>query len=335
MVSRRLGLEERFAPPGDEWRDRLNDPREQAPGVNISATPPGLYLSESMQHESKSENSDIVSIRETNQYIITASLVVYNSPISEVSICVECVMRAKPAGVWILFNGPDDAKFLELERLFSGNEKIHLKRIENRGYGAGHNIGISEAIAIGSSYHLVLNSDTRWDGDVIYPMVEYMQQHQDVALMGPRTVYPDGSLQYTARMLPHPAQLFLRRFVPGAFKKTDDQYLLKHLDHNKIWDVPYLLGCFMLFRTSALKEIGMFDERFFMYPEDIDITRRMHKKYKTLYWPEVTIIHDHAQESRKNLRMLRIHMANMVKYFNKWGWLRDREGRCYNSSLKK
>ena len=60
-------------------------------------------------------------------------------------------------------------------------------------------------------------------------------------------------------------------------------------------NVPYLQGSFMFLRTKALKEVGLFYERFFMYPEDIDITRRMHKKYKTIFYPEVSIHHEHAK----------------------------------------
>jgi len=70
-----------------------------------------------------------------------------------------------------------------------------------------------------------------------------------------------------------------------------------------------------------------------MYPEDIDITRRMHAKYKTIYYPDVSIIHDHGAESYKNIRMLRIHIVNMVKYFNKWGWYFDKERNLFNKRI--
>jgi len=98
-------------------------------------------------------------------------------------------------------------------------------------------------------------------------------------------------------------------------------------------DVPYLSGCFMLFRTEALKEVGLFDERFFMYPEDIDLTRRIHAKYRTVFYPEVSIIHHHAQSSYLNLKMLFIHITNMVKYFNKWGWILDKERKIINKKI--
>jgi hypothetical protein len=88
-------------------------------------------------------------------------------------------------------------------------------------------------------------------------------------------------------------------------------------------NIPYHQGSFMFFRVSALKEIGLFDERFFMYPEDIDISRRMHEKYRTMYWPKVTVTHAHRASSYHSIKMLRIHVINMIRYFNKWGWFHD------------
>jgi GT2 family glycosyltransferase len=87
--------------------------------------------------------------------------------------------------------------------------------------------------------------------------------------------------------------------------------------------VPYLSGCFMLLRQESLRKIGLFDERFFMYPEDIDLSRRMAVCYDTLFFPLATVTHEHGAASRKSLRMLLIHLVNIFKYFNKWGWIHD------------
>ena len=106
-------------------------------------------------------------------------------------------------------------------------------------------------------------------------------------------------------------------------------------DHDYDLNVPYLLGSFLLFRMEALKDTGLFDERFFMYPEDIDITRRIHEKWQTLYWPHVSIVHEHQAASRKNFKMLVIHLVNMIKYFNKWGWVFDKGRKEFNNDLKR
>ncbi len=267
--------------------------------------------------------------------MLTASIVVYNSPQSQLREALECILRTRPDRIWIVFNGPDDEYFSQLkENMARLSSRITVERMDNRGFGAGHNLAIRAAIESGSDYHLVANADIRWDGDVITPMLRQLDSDPQIGLIAPRTLYPDGSLQHTCRMLPRPAPLFLRRFLPGLFRKQDDRYLLKDLDHSKPINAPYLLGCFMLFRTEALRRDGLFDERFFMYPEDIDITRRLHRNWKTLYWPQVTIIHDHARESRTNRRLLRIHIKNMIRYFNKYGWLIDKERKAFNRALR-
>jgi GT2 family glycosyltransferase len=67
-----------------------------------------------------------------------------------------------------------------------------------------------------------------------------------------------------------------------------------------------------------------------MYPEDIDLTRRINEKFKTIFYPEVFIIHDHARESYKTITMLFIHIINMIRYFNKWGWFFDKKRKKKN-----
>lgn len=205
---------------------------------------------------------------------------------------------------------------------------------ENRGYGAAHNIAIRRAHALGATYHLVMNPDVRWSGDAIGPLTQYLDLHPQVALCMPRLVYPDGVLQYSARMVPTPFDLIIKRFLPPRLtQRRMRRYLLADIDHSRPFDCPYILGSFMLFRMAPLIEIDGFDERFFMYPEDIDISRRLHSRWRTLYLPITTVIHDHAAASRTSSRMLRIHITNMIKYFCKWGWFYDPERRRFNRRL--
>ena len=91
----------------------------------------------------------------------------------------------------------------------------------------------------------------------------------------------------------------------------------------------------MMLRVGALKDTGVFDERFFMYPEDIDLTRRLHRNYRTMFWPEVSIVHCHRAASYGSMKMTWIHVKNMIMYFNKWGWLFDRERRAVNREVLK
>ncbi len=188
-----------------------------------------------------------------------------------------------------------------------------------------------EEPATGSEYHLVLNSDVYFEPELLDQMVEVMKKDPEIGLLHPRLVYPDGKLQPTARLLPTPWDVFGRRFLPKRlFAKRNAKYTLEGLDLTRAHNVPYVQGSFMLMRLSALREVGLFDERFFMYPEDIDLSRRLHSSYKTLYWPMLSAVHAHRAASYHNLRMLRIHIVNMIRYFNKWGWFYDPERRLFN-----
>jgi GT2 family glycosyltransferase len=90
-------------------------------------------------------------------------------------------------------------------------------------------------------------------------------------------------------------------------------------------DVPFLSGCFMFFRTEALREVGLFDERFFLYTEDTDLTRRVNSRFRTVYFPDVSIYHHHARGSYNDFWLMMRNAQSAIRYFNKWGWLNDPE----------
>lgn len=262
---------------------------------------------------------------------ITASIVTHRTDARELRRCTECVLRCKAlTRLDIIDNSPDDVL-----RSAVSNERVHYRHVENRGYGAGHNIAMREALKAHTNCHLVLNADTFWEGDVITPMAEYMASHSNVGIMMPKVYYPDGALQLTARRLPSPFDLLVKRFLPHKLgQRRMSRFLLERADHDKIINAPFLPGSFLLMRREALEAEGLFDERFFMYPEDIDITRRLHRRWLTLHYPAVSIEHCHAAASRHSLRMFLIHSVNMIRYFNKWGWLHDPERRAMNRRLE-
>ena len=236
--------------------------------------------------------------------MINASVVTYNTPAEEVER-IHAILSSSPLvkNVFIIENTEN-----------------------NRGYGAAHNIALRRSLDDDVDYHLVVNSDIVFDPIIIGQLCEYMDSHLDVGQVMPRVTYPDGSLQYLCKCLPTPFDLFGRRFLPKRLTmQRNHRFELRFTGYDKEMNVPYLSGCFMLFRVSALRDVGLFDERFFLYPEDIDITRRIHRSYKTMFYPYCTIVHDHRRESYKSLRMTWVHIVNMCKYFNKWGWVFDAE----------
>ncbi|MDD6228130.1 MAG: glycosyltransferase family 2 protein [Bacteroidales bacterium] len=262
---------------------------------------------------------------------VGVSILVHGTSPDELRKALGCVAASSVVNtVWVIDNSDDDS----LKRVAEEFGTVY-RHVENRGFGAGHNVAIRESLAQDLKYHLVMNADVCWEGDVLSALQSYMDANPDVGIVMPKVRYPDGDLQYACRMLPTPYDLFTKRFLPGCLtRRRMERYLLADADHDRPFNVPYLLGSFLFFRSDALRQEGLFDERFFMYPEDIDITRRIHRAWRTMFWPGVTIIHAHAAASRRNLRMFRIHLTNMFRYFNKWGWFVDPERRRFNRRLR-
>lgn len=271
---------------------------------------------------------------------LTASVVLFNTPRSQIELLFKSVFDAKCVETfYIIDNSPNDKwRVLETEYANIANSagtKIRYIHNQNLGYGASHNLAMQEAIEDGSVYHVVLNPDIYFEQQVLSKLLDFMDENPDAAYVLPRVEYPDGELQYLCKLLPTPVDLIFRRFLPkGWGKNRDDRYCLKSSGYNKVMNPPCLSGCFMFMRLSILQENNIFfDDGYFMYCEDFDLIRRLHRVAKTLYFPDVTIVHDHARESYKSKKMLWAHIRSAVRYFNKWGWFYDRERRKMNKRV--
>ncbi len=269
-------------------------------------------------------------------YDITASIVLYKNDPKEVEKAIESFLDTDlNVKLYLIDNSPTD----ELKEL----KNIDKNRIEyifsnaNLGFGKAHNIAIKKAINE-SKYHLVLNPDIWFEKGNLEKMYEFMEKHPEIGQLMPKVLNPDGSIQYLCKRLPTPFDLFVRRFIPPflkpVFQKRMDWYEFKDVGYDKTMEVPALSGCFMFLRTEALKQVGGFDERFFMYMEDYDLCRRIGQKYKTVYYPEAQVYHGYAKHSYKNKKLLLIHIESAIKYFNKWGWFFDRERREKNKIVR-
>ena len=262
--------------------------------------------------------------------MITVSIVTYKTDVGELRRCIASLKSSKVNKIYVV----DNSRQVYLADFCRQTEKVDYIPSENVGYGAAHNVAIRKAMADGSKYHLVLNSDVYFEPTALEKLVAYMDERDDVAMVQPNVVYPNGDMQYTCRLLPTPANLIFRRFLPKKMVEgMNYKYMLKKFDHQRELNVPYHQGSFMFFRMECFEKVGLFDERFFMYPEDIDITRRMHREFRTMFWPGVTVVHAHRAASYKSMKMLKVHMWNMCKYFTKWGWLFDKERKEWNRQL--
>lgn len=263
--------------------------------------------------------------------MINVSIVLYHTPAKEVRHIVELLRQNKNVGeIWLIDNSEIQTEaFMFMKATYIFNNR-------NIGYGAAHNIAIKKSINTAARYHLVINSDIDFNPTILDELIAYMDNNTDVAHCMPLIKYPDGTIQYLAKLLPTPTDLISRRFFPKFISnKRNKKFELQAIDLSHPTNVPYLSGCFMFLRTDCLKQVGLFDERYFMYPEDIDLTRRLHKHYKTVFYPMIDVTHNHNRASYHNGKMLFIHIWNMIKYFNKWGWIFDKERNEFNKATIK
>lgn len=266
--------------------------------------------------------------------LLSCAVVAYCNDIQEVDAALKSVVGSVKNFPWLrvslylIDNSPTER--LKPVAYRYGAEYMHLPH--NPGFGAAHNIAIQKSFALDSQYHLVLNPDVQFSEEVLPELVTFLETHQDVGLVMPDVRYPDGQRQHLCKLLPSPLDLFLRRFLPSLYEQSGrrDQYELRLSGYNKLMEVPALSGCFMLIRTAILRCVGGFDRRFFMYLEDVDLSRRIGKVARTVYNPHVSITHEYAKGSYKSWKPLFSHIRSAILYFNKWGWFFDAERREIN-----
>lgn len=263
--------------------------------------------------------------------MITASIVSYHHRPAEMHKVIDCVLASPVSILFIVDNSLNDS----LRELSSLSGKIRYIHSVNLGYGAGHNIAIREAIDMGAGYHVVINPDIYFNESVMPELQVYMENHKEVGLVMPKILYPSGEVQHLCKLLPTPADLFMRRFLPlkNYVAEKNKRYELRFTDYNTTMEVPSLSGCFMFMRISVLQKVGGFDERYFMYAEDLDLCRRILKVAKNVYYPKVEVYHEYAKGSYHNKMLLKYHIKSLIKYFNKWGWFFDRERKYMNQKL--
>lgn len=253
---------------------------------------------------------------------ISCSVVAYSNPPSQIANLLGCIAATEaPPTVYLVDNSPQDL----LRDVAARFGAIYIHLPHNPGFGAAHNVAIGHALEAGAAYHAVLNPDISFGPEVFPALSQYMDEHPEVGMLMPAIRYPDGAPQLLCKLLPNPGDLLLRRFFPSLYRWSGRlaRYELHESRYDRIMDVPVLSGCFMFLRATALRQAGGFDERFFMYLEDVDLSRRIGAVSRTVFFPGVSVVHEYGKGSYKNRKLLFYHLKSAILYFNKWGWFID------------
>lgn len=264
---------------------------------------------------------------------IRASIVLYNSDPEQVRAAVQsCLWSSTPVELTVIDNSPSQ----KFEALVVEMGAAYLPSKRNLGFGAGHNLALQNSLR-NSRYHVVLNPDVRFGPEVLGHLRRFMDENPEAGLVMPQVLYPDQQPQLLCKRLPAPMDLVVRRFggdsLQRLFQERLNRYLLQDVDLTVPRMVPALSGCFMFLRTSVLQRVGLFDERFFMYMEDVDLCRRIGEVSKTMFYPDVSIYHDYGKGSYRDANLLKHHLKSAFRYFQKWGWVNDRDRELRNQDI--
>lgn len=250
-------------------------------------------------------------------YTVSGCIVTYNSK-DKIGKTIESVLECTtgvPFELFVVDNNSTDGTPEYIKQKFPAVTVIESN--QNSGFGAGHNKVIP---FLKSKYHVVINPDILLKDDVITELAAYADKHEQVGLLSPQILFEDGRAQNLGKRNPTVRYLGDHWFHKGDEPtKTMIEYCMLDMPTDKPFEITNATGCFMFFRTSVFKELGGFDERFFMYLEDCDIARRVSEKYKALYYPMAHVYHLWERESKRNKKLLMIHIKSILTYFAKWG----------------
>ncbi|MFO1241665.1 MAG: glycosyltransferase family 2 protein [Rickettsiales bacterium] len=254
---------------------------------------------------------------------IAATIVTYHSPIEDVVRAVDSFFATSLDVALSIVDNASGSDYLEKLKAVVDARATIIEAPRNGGFGYGHNIGMLKAPEC--EFYLILNPDVRIHPGCLEALIAYLQANPDVAVVGPKVLYEDGVLQPLNKRAPTVYDLLIRRFLPSFlaekpfFKRRMEHYMMLDTGYEAPCEVEFLSGCFLLFRKSVLDRIGGFDERFFMYLEDADITKRARELGRTMYCPDGVITHRWARGSHKKLSLMWVMLHSMVTYFSKWG----------------
>lgn len=235
--------------------------------------------------------------------------------------CIESVYKTYPKDkleIFVVDNGSSDGSPAMIKKSF--RDVILIESKKNLGFSKANNLAIKRAVG---QYILLLNPDTIVTKDSLNKCVQYMDKHGDVGILGCKVLLPDGRLDVACRRsFPTPSVSFYRMTgLSKLFPKNRlfGQYNLTYLDENETYEVDSIVGAFMLVRRKVIELVGMLDEDYFMYGEDIDWCYRIKQAgWKVTYYHEAVIYHyKGASGGKKDPRIIREFYRAMRLFYEK------------------
>jgi GT2 family glycosyltransferase len=250
------------------------------------------------------------------------SIVIVNYRVRDIlRKCLDSITKAQDNLNHELIVVDNNSRDGSVELIRENFPKVNLiENRQNRGFSFACNQGIKRSCG---RYVLLLNPDTVFPETGFRKLVDFMDSNPEAGICGPKMVDVSGNLLHSCRSFPSfltsisSSQSILYRYFPG--NPLSRRYLLKDLDHSRIQEVDWVSGSCLMIRKKMLDQIGLLDESYFIYVEDVDLCYRAHKAgWKIFYFPEVTLVHQLGQStSRDRLRSRLQHHKSMWIFFKK------------------
>ena len=269
---------------------------------------------------------------------LSISVVCYNSSPDEVRQLLESLLNAilylgqsqtlSVTPIYLVDNSDQTPLSLDIFAEFRAlctELKVDLRHLYgqgNVGYGRAHNLVLEK---LDSDYHLILNPDVVLEEAALLEAISFINYKRGIVMLSPNAKDSLGAKQYLCKRYPSVFTLLVRGFFPEfltrLFRKRLARYEMHELDEKEVSeDIPLVSGCFMFVRTETLKEVGGFDEFYFLYFEDFDLSIRIGKLGKIAYAPKVRIVHHGGNAAKKGFRHLKMFIQSGIRFFNKHGW---------------
>lgn len=202
---------------------------------------------------------------------------------------------------------------------------LFLPCAHNLGYGRAINRLVAALDGAAPQWLGALNTDLSWNPGTFEILLDWLGRHPEVVLAVPEIQDPEGRPQLLCKRDPSLLALISRRFLPEAIKprwlrRYDSRFQMAEQDLMQPLDVPYLSGCCMLMRYRAFEAVGGFDQRFFLYLEDADISRSLRGLGRCLHLPVAAVRHHWCRGNHHSLWLTLVNIQSVWIYFRKWGW---------------
>ena len=272
------------------------------------------------------------------QIHLSVSVVLHNSPLALLNSAMQSLHRSAQAAftaidldrvtVYVIDNSSQEPYREKLTQEIAGWPQSEFFDIQyfplasNRGFGAGHNTALER---LTSDFHLVLNPDVELEDDTLAIGLSLLLGNEDIVLASPKVLGGAGEQEFLCKRYPSVLVFLLRGFAPRflcrLFRRQLAAYEMRDLCQSDAQvDVAIASGCFLLVRTFDLRAISGFNDDFFLYFEDFDLSLRLGKRGRLVFDSDMRIIHHGGYAANKGRRHLRYFVTSGIMFFNRHGW---------------